>query len=518
MLLIEPISAITSWEDYEYQGHIALYVVLKKIYEALCSGEDISTSELQIEGEEDFSIRKDDKYLSLHQVKAGTIYLNENDKFSYIIEILQNNAKHGYFHIANGKKIPDDFVNSTLTYINKLQCELKKTVIEKKDLNDTDKEEDYIIVEKISGNHKKADVYSIIKYVSKNSKDINKIKDVVKDIKVAVNEFKTIINKTISEQKLNSPSLKDDEAFLSIYEERFDNAKEIRSKAYQVIVNIIRRKCPSYIIFADADYAALVYDQLLLFMKDCITNFYIQKNKNGKCILSYDKILKLIITNYHEKIDTQEYQYFQVLRAIRDTYAEYPNEPWNRCTAINCKDCKDSGLCNLFKQISILNSKTEKEKSQIIHNLILRTPQSGKSNNLPTDSLIAHLFLFLLDEINILRLEKNNVYQATKDGLKIYRLSLDSSYDVSDFQKKLERELEKNPNKSLLYEFDVLITDRLNEDSVIFNGANINVLTAKELNEIREITSTTVEQIKKDCNKPKVVRLIDQKSALGELK
>lgn len=35
MLLIEPISAITSWEDYEYQGHVALYIALK-VYWIYC--------------------------------------------------------------------------------------------------------------------------------------------------------------------------------------------------------------------------------------------------------------------------------------------------------------------------------------------------------------------------------------------------------------------------------------------------------------------------------------------------
>lgn len=49
MLLIEPISAITSWEDYEYQGHVALYVALKSILDKNISGYD-----LQIEGEEEF--------------------------------------------------------------------------------------------------------------------------------------------------------------------------------------------------------------------------------------------------------------------------------------------------------------------------------------------------------------------------------------------------------------------------------------------------------------------------------
>lgn len=64
MLLIEPISAITSWEDYEYQGHVALYIALKSILDLLQNGKSVSDYDLQIEGEEDFSIRKDCKYIS----------------------------------------------------------------------------------------------------------------------------------------------------------------------------------------------------------------------------------------------------------------------------------------------------------------------------------------------------------------------------------------------------------------------------------------------------------------------
>ena len=141
MLLIEPISAITSWEDYEYQGHVALYIALKSILDLLQNGKSVSDYDLQIEGEEDFSIRKDCKYISLHQVKAGAIRLEQNDKFSFVIGILQNEAEYGYFHIANGKRIPVDFVSSTLTYISMLKNELKKKVIEKKDIADTDNED-----------------------------------------------------------------------------------------------------------------------------------------------------------------------------------------------------------------------------------------------------------------------------------------------------------------------------------------------------------------------------------------
>ena len=190
MILIEPINAITSWEDYEYQGHIALYIALKKIYDLLHRSISISGYDLQIEGEEDFSIRKNDKYISIHQVKAGAVKLEPNDKFSFIIGILQNEAQYGYFHISKSKSIPSDFVSTTLKYIDTLQKKLDKKVILKKNIPITDKEDDYIILDKVSGNHKKADVYSIIKFVSGNSKDIAKIEATVSEIDNALKIYK----------------------------------------------------------------------------------------------------------------------------------------------------------------------------------------------------------------------------------------------------------------------------------------------------------------------------------------
>lgn len=517
MLLIEPISAITSWEDYEYQGHIALYMALKKIFDLLQSGKSISGYDLQIEGEEDFSIRKDNKYITLHQVKAGAIRLEQNDKFAFIIGILQNKAEYGWFHISNGKKIPADFVSTTLGYINILKKQLNRKVIEKKDIPTADKEDDYIVLDKVAGNHKKADVYSIIKYASKNSKDINKIKSTIIDINNALDTYKSIIENEIQNFKNGNPLVNDDEAFLCVHKEKYDNVKEIRQKAYEVIVEILKIERPGY-TFVDIDYAALVYDQLLLYMKKRITDFYIEKNKNGKCILTFYEMVEQIAVDYHEKIDTVAYQYFQVLRSIRDAYAEYPSETWSSCTENNCKDCQDSNICNLYKQISILNAKSEGDINQIIHNLILKTPQVGKSNNLPQDSLVSHLFLNLLDEIKTLGLEKNNVYETIKDGIKKYRLTLDSSYDTNEFQKNLKTALKNEADKSVLYECDVLITDRLREEALFFNGADVHVLTEKELNEIGDITSSTVKKLKKDCFRPKIVRLIDKNIALGELK
>ena len=74
----------------------------------------------------------------------------------------------------------------------------------------------------------------------------------------------------------------------------------------------------------------------------------------------------------------------------------------------------------------------------------------GKNNNLPQDSLVSHLFLNLLDEIKTLKLRRNNAFETIKDGNKTYRLTLDSSYDIGEFQKNLRKELEKETDYQLL--------------------------------------------------------------------
>lgn len=300
MFLIEPINAIRPWECYEYQGHVTLYITLKEIFSLLQSSENTSSYDVQIEGEEDFALRKDGKYISLHQVKAGAINLTQNQKFAFIIGILQNEAKYGYFHISNKEELPIDFISKTLMHISTLKSELTKKVIERKDIPVTDKEEDYIVVDKVSGNHKRADIYSIIKYVSKNSEDITKIESVINDMDSALDEYKSIIEEKIATFKMDNPTCNDDQAYLCVYDEKYDNAKELRIKAYELIVKILKIKCPDY-SFVDVDYASLVYDQLFLYMKEKMTDFNTKNEVDSKCILSFDEILEQIVVDYHEK-------------------------------------------------------------------------------------------------------------------------------------------------------------------------------------------------------------------------
>ncbi|PAF35685.1 hypothetical protein CHH58_15835 [Terribacillus saccharophilus] len=60
--------ASPSWNGYNHQGKVGIYVVLKMIEKI--KKEDHSRYELELEWFEDFSIKKDDLYQSIHQVKT----------------------------------------------------------------------------------------------------------------------------------------------------------------------------------------------------------------------------------------------------------------------------------------------------------------------------------------------------------------------------------------------------------------------------------------------------------------
>lgn len=136
--IISPFSAIPSWEGFEYQGHIALFIVLKHIWHEIELGnrEEINLYKLGIEGEEDFSIIKDGNYVSLHQVKAGKIDLCDSDKACFILSALQYEAENAYFHIIPQASISFDFVDKTVKHIEKLIIELNKEVKTKKEFSD----------------------------------------------------------------------------------------------------------------------------------------------------------------------------------------------------------------------------------------------------------------------------------------------------------------------------------------------------------------------------------------------
>ena len=111
----------------------------------------------------------------------------------------------------------------------------------------------------------------------------------------------------------------------------------------------------------------------------------------------------------------------------------------------------------------------------------------------------------------------SNIILAEKNE-KFYRLTLDENEYIEDFTEQLLKELNsQNADKFLIYESDVLITDRLNKSEYTYNQNNFNVMGTNELNEIEDITSDSIERQKINYNKPKVMRIISKDIAEREL-
>lgn len=513
MMLVSPFSAIYSWQGYEYQGHVALFIALQKIKELVLSdSNEISNMILEVEGAEDFSIKSRDTYLSLHQVKSGAFHLDQDgkfDKFSFVISLLQYDVVKGYFHVLPNKSIPTDFIARTLEHIDTLLVDLDKEVKSKGEVEEDD-EKNFIMLNKIAHNAKKGSLYDIIYFVCNGQNTKEKVKQELSSIKDKLTNYK---------QKLMVDSnLKNDNELLEKYTPSFNNSREVKESSYVIIKEILSTQKPEWNMFVDDNYLQFIYGQILLKLKNVIENDFINEKsiKKGSQIY-FSSIYKLIIKDYHSNANSIEYQYFLLWNNIQNMYIQFPKRSTNPCTVDLCDDCCNNNGCNLYKQIEAISSIKEDDLHSFLYRLILKEPERGKPHNLPTDGVINRLFISLLKEIEILSLEENNLIQAQKEGL-FYRLTLDSSGDVEELQEQLVKErLAANSDKLLIYESDVLITDQLYKDNFIYDGNNTTVIGENEYNELKNITSDSIEKVKKNYNKPKIMRLITRSMAKEEL-
>lgn len=511
MEIITPINAIMSWEGYEIQGHIALYVALGKIKENIISGNANDLWDLEIEGKEDFSILHDGRYISLHQVKSGKVRLKNNDKFAFVVELLQNEAQYGYFHVNSTQPIPVDFIDVALEYINDLKVKLENSVCNKCDVS-KENEENYIIIENIKPQTEKASLYQILNHTCHNNKSKSNVQRVIDELKVELEKYESLIKEKRDEFILENTDKNEDEVFLKEWQDKFDDSKQVYSKSAQLIRDILTRLHPDW-SFVDNDYCKFVYVQLYAVLKESISDYFIDKNKNGKCLISFEKICNMVERNYTEKLETLSYKYFVISSSISDVYLEYLE---NDCKMESCISCEKRDKCNLFRLMNELLIKNKSEKEKFLFNLLLEKPE--KINNLPSDELIRVQLIEMFKEISSLSIGKKEIVQTMSSDGVTYRLSLDESRDIKRLQKKLQKGIEQSEDKALLYECNVLITDQLNEKYFKIDGSSVCVLEQQQLDEIRAITGNEVmENEKYNYYKPNVIRLINAVQAKGEL-
>jgi hypothetical protein len=515
-LLISPFSAIPSWEGLEYQGHIAIFVVLKKIKSLLSGSINIATSEyvLEIEGAEDFSIKDGNNYLTLHQVKYGNFNLEKNDKFCFLISVLQYNAEKGYFHIKQGKTLPNDFVSATYDKIEEL---IGEYACEVKNVGNVGEGENCIIVEDVTRNHQKGSKYSILKYfLSDLEQEINvdSVKSAVKGIVSELKNYKTKISG--DDEFLNDC----DCTFVHTYDELFDKSSEAKDASYLLIGEILDILYHNWKVGTSnkdtINYPEFVYGQILIFIKEKINKCH--ENREENCKISFSEIFCKIKEDYRKELNSIAYQYYMVWKSIQESFEKYPQKETTSCST-QCSLCTDRTTCNLHEQKEkIAKISKEDEIHNFIYRLMLKKPEEGRPNNLPDDDLIHRLLTCLLKDIDNLKIEQNHLIQAKKNE-EFYRMTLNSSGEKEELQNQLSNEMKNSKSDRLLiYETDVLITDQLKEDVFLPYGNNTMVFGEKEYLELNNITNDSIEKHKKKYNKPKIMRLIDRATAIRELR
>ena len=137
-------------------------------------------------------------------------------------------------------------------------------------------------------------------------------------------------------------------------------------------------------------------------------------------------------------------------------------------------------------------------------------------NNLPSDETIETQLVELLKDLSTLTLNEKNIITASLNK-KFYWLSLDDSRKKEKLREKIQKGIRENPDKSFLYECNTLITGRINDETFKIDGSNVNILEREQLEEIRDIVSNNIEDEKADCNKPKIIRLVNTEQAKEEL-
>ncbi len=521
-LIISPFSAIPSWEGFEYQGHIALYITVSSIWDLVRSGNinSINSYILSIEGAEDFSIIKDNCYLSMHQVKEGNFTIESNDMFSFIISLLQYNATKGYYHINPSVKLPVGFIETTLNTIDNLFIEFEKEVITKEEfaaivtMKETKKKKKipknsseykslaskYILINKITYNTEKGSHYKILNYVCKGNKSKTNVKDCISQVKMELSTYKS---------KLAGKS---DFDYFEEFNDKFIDSNSVIKSTCSIIGEMLKVVNPGGQIYYNDLYFRFVYDQMLLKMKESIRLANTKQDKNS-CIIAFKTMYEIIIFNHKENSNTVEYQYYELFKLIIDEFNNYPNTRRSLCSSENCNSCSDNNSCNLYSQIRLIECLDYEKIKDLLYKLLLRTPK----NNIPQSQLIRNLLFVLIKKIDTLKYFNNNVFLAEKSD-KFYRLTLDENEYFDDFLEQIQKESEIfNVDKFLIYESDVLITDRLNENKFRYNQIGFNVIGENEFKDISEISTDSFERQKINFTKSKIMRIISKDKAEEEL-
>lgn len=525
-----PFSAIPSWYGYMYQGHMAIYYIIKKmnlVIDKMMSQRKISIIndglDYFIEGElskytfelewmEDFAIKYNGKYISFHQVKASdeNKFIDRSALFDVMFKVRKygvhnDEAEHeiqpiGLFHVADSQvKIPD--ISSVQENLNNLFDELLKEnenflklpdnelISELKDLKGRTK---HSLKKLIFDKSKKENIA-----ISNNSVDDVKelmliIADEIKNSKFTCEEIKELLEKRVLIFEEQYSSLESIEKQIiqeiKIYYDKVDKLKGV------INLNHIKEKVfPAFI--------QLIADQID------------QRKKKDRCIETTFMEIVSILDKVKKPSSDIDYNTYIFRSRIADNLEKYI-ELYCESTYKHCIQCNNYYNCNLTALINDMNKIDNWQMKRLVSNItITRDIKKGLEQFPDHDCIHDTIFEFArnlksvsLNKTRITTIKDNRVYWYTADNTmgsdKVFIKRLqDNRHNILD----------------MIFEADNIVTKFRNIPKFDVNEGKIIELSDKDVQEIStDIRKKYIEDKVKIVN-PKYMRVVDFESAKEEL-
>lgn len=367
--------ATNSWSGYNYQGKIALFVVLKKINELISMGkmDEIEKYSVELEWLEDFSIlyKSDDgvQYKTIHQVKAKdkhniTDYEDALVKLYYKI-VNYKTIEYAYLHVCKSINYIEDEWNDNVKGLV-LNCRQIKAL------------QDRVISYK-SSPMKKEEVEKI--YTPRRKSDINKL---VKEYnekyfankKITISNVDEILDKILSDLQLqiemSQKDVKDEDIRkIELYSypsgDVYCKLDEINDLIKAEIVNYWRNTRAEEWKCADQGFCEMIFLCLQGLIDKHITQRHIQYSRITERRIGFELITEVLDSDDSVK-RCEEYYLYNIknkLLMMCGEYHEYCMDEWDSDEEreVFCKKCEVSAFYEYISKMS------EDKISDLIHTI-----------------------------------------------------------------------------------------------------------------------------------------------------
>ncbi len=451
--------ATPSWNGFNYQGKVALYVTLYLLnHPYLISKTDEEKWDmyyLEIEFLEDFSIKKGDKYHSIHQVKA---YKDGENLSKY------SNAIWGLIRKSEIKSISDKAYLHTLLPITELKERTNQSA-------------------------------SIIKNLNPSNDRLK----LYREQSIYSEDFETIFKKV---------AFYDD---MSQSYELYCELNQIEGLIKKQIKKFYENSQYEGYLTAD-DYLTKVYINMLAFIDKHVSDRHqhiLETSIDERAIpsISFEKIIELLNKDYSKP--EKGYWIFLLKNQITkmlDDYCFYCAESNGECDRNSCR------LNNYIKKVHVLKELDYLDfLSNVNPRCIIEELGGDSYTNLVQRTGYYKMFDFLMRVKQIVELNRNRII-FIKNKNKEQFVPTTLFYEQDD---EKNRDTEKRMIAKAILRNTVVINNLYEVDTMVSHNINIEYL-GKIVNDIGQI-EMSVDEGENKIIEMKKIRILDKNQAEGEL-